>query len=67
MWDTFLYQHLVGGFIFLIAFILYYKKTDKALIKAQGNKIILYPVIAFVFYFLLNLAWVSWALNSGGN
>lgn len=65
MWDTFLYQHIVGGIIFISAFVLYYKKTDKDLIKAQGNKIVLYPVTAFVFYFLLNLVWTYWAIKTG--
>jgi len=61
MWKPFLYQHIVGGIIFIIGYLLYFSKTDKTLIRAQGRSIVFYPLVAFVFYFLINLFWMLWA------
>lgn len=63
MWTPFLYQHLVGGLFMAIAFVLYFTKTDKELLKAQGRSLYLLPLFVGAFYLILNFAWTWWALG----
>lgn len=63
MWTPYIYQHLAGIILVGIACLLYYTKTDKEVLKAQGKRIIIFPLTAAGFYIVVNFIWTYLALR----
>ena len=65
MWDSFAYQYIVGGFFFLLAIFLGFRKGVLKLARKTDRITFFILILGFVLYFCFHGFWILWAKSQG--